>query len=257
MKLKARESRNWKRKTVLRTTVQTQTEILETPMPTPRARGNGHRPHNLQLLLASLQNGAQSLREGAAIAFTSASLGEGVSHVTQLFAVELARSTGRRTLMVSAERMASLGVEDYLQMPWNCNPTNIENLWMLPAKKAGRKKGGTMADDEDVRALPKRAYLMRIAKQDEEIDTGLNSVDALRVSFDNILIDCRSLKTSSEAAVLGSSVDGVAVVVAAGQTRRDEILNAQRTIERAGGNFLGFVLNKRRYPVPEWLYRRL
>jgi Mrp family chromosome partitioning ATPase len=62
---------------------------------------------------------------------------------------------------------------------------------------------------------------------------------------------------SSEAAVLGSSVDGVAVVVEAGQTRRGEILNAQRTIENAGGEFLGFVLNKRRYPVPEWLYKRL
>src|SRR5262249_31343917 len=98
---------------------------------------------------------------------------------------------------------------------------------------------------------------MRIAKQGDEIDTGLNSVDALRVSFDNILIDCRSLKVSAEAALLGSSVDGVAVVVEAGQTRREENLNAQRTIETAGGKFLGFILNKRRYPVPEWLYRRL
>ena len=227
-------------------------------MPGERGRSKGQRPHNLQLLLASLQNGAQSLREGAAIAFTSAAAGEGVSHVTQLFAVELARYSGRRTLVVSAERLASLGVEDYLQMPWNCHPTNIENLWMLPTvKKATRKNGAAAAGDEDVQTLPKRSYLMRIAKQGEEIDTGLNSVDALRVSFDNILIDCRSLKLSSEAAVLGSSVDGVAVVVAAGQTRRDEILNAQRTIEQAGGKFLGFVLNKRRYPVPEWLYRRL
>jgi hypothetical protein len=235
--------------------VQTQTEIIETRMPAARKRGE--RPHNLQLLLASLQNGAQSLREGAAIAFTSASVGEGVSHVTQLFAVELARYSGRRTLIVSAERLASLGVEDYLQMPWNCHPTNIENLWMLPtAKKATRKNGVTAAADDD-QALPRRSYLMRIGKQGEEIDTGLNSVDALRVSFDNILIDCRSLRLSSEAAVLGSSVDGVAVVVAAGQTRRDEILNTQRTIEQAGGKFLGFVLNKRRFPVPEWLYRRL
>ena len=224
----------------------------------PAARTRGQRPHNLQLLLASLQNGAQSLREGSAIAFTSASGGEGVSHVTQLFAVELARYSGRRTLVVSAERLASLGVEDYLQMPWNCHPTNIENLWILPAsKKAARRNAVAADDDEDIQALPKRSYLMRIAKQGEEIDTGLNSVDALRVSFDNILIDCRSLKLSSEAAVLGSSVDGVAVVVEAGQTRRDEILNAQRTIEQAGGKFLGFVLNKRRYPVPEWLYRRL
>src|SRR6266849_3656976 len=254
MKSKARRSRNWNLKTDLTTTVQTQTEILETRMPVTGVRSNGQRPHNLQLLLASLQNSAQSLREGAAIAFTSASVGEGVSHVAQLFAVELARYSGRRTLIVSAERLASLGVEDYLQMPWNCHPTNIENLWMLPAVKKGtRKNGATEAGDGDVQALPKRSYLMRIAKQGEEIDTGLNSVDALRVSFDNILIDCRSLRVSSDAAVLGSSVDGVAVVVAAGQTRRDEILNAQRTIEQAGGKFLGFVLNKRRYPVPEWL----
>ena len=57
--------------------------------------------------------------------------------------------------------------------------------------------------------------------------------------------------------MLASMVDGIVIVVEAGQSRRDEILNAQRTIENAGGNFLGFVLNKRRYPVPEWLYRRL
>ena len=105
--------------------------------------------------------------------------------------------------------------------------------------------------------MPQRSFLVRVSKEGEQIDTGLDSVDALRVAFDNILIDCRSLRVSSEAAVLSSSVDGVAVVVEAGQTRRDEILNAQRTIENAGGKFLGFVLNKRRYPVPEWLYKRL
>jgi len=225
-------------------------------MPLARIRSNGHRRHNLQLLLANLQTSGQRLRGGAAIAFTSASVGEGVSHVTQLFAVELARHTGRRTLIVSAERMQSLGVEDYLRMPWNCHPTNIENVWMLPAKQNGRKN--TADVDEDAgHELPQRSFLIRVDKEGEQIDTGLDSVDALRVAFDNILIDCRSLRVSAEAAVLGSSVDGVAVVVEAGQSRRDEILNAQRTIENAGGKFLGFVLNKRRYPVPEWLYKRL
>ncbi len=234
--------------------MQIEEQINSTQMPLARIRSNGQRRHNLQLLLANLQNSTERLRGGAAIAFTSASSGEGVSHVAQLFAVELARHTGRRTLIVSAERMQSLGVEDYLQMPWNCHPTNIENVWMLPAKTS-RKKGidGEDADYE----LPKRSFLVRVSKAGEQIDTGLDTVDALRVAFDNILIDCRSLRESSEAAVLSSSVDGVAVVVEAGQTRRDEILNAQRTIENAGGKFLGFVLNKRRYPVPEWLYRRL
>ena len=219
-------------------------------------RANGQRRHNLQLLLASLQNGEQKLREGAAIAFTSASIGEGVSHVTQLFAVEMARLTGRRTLIVSAERLQGLGVDDFLQMPWNCHPTNVENLWMLPSKKSPKRNGAAAAAGEDCE-LPKRSFLMRVAKHGEEIDTGLNSVDALRVNFDNILIDCRSLHASADAAVLSSSVDGVVVVVEAGQARREEILNAQRTIETAGGKFLGFVLNRRRYPVPEWLYKRL
>jgi protein-tyrosine kinase len=236
--------------------VQIEEQINGSEMPVARIRSNGHRRHNLQLLLANLQNSTQRLRGGAAIAFTSASVGEGVSHVTQLFAVELARHTGRRTLIVSAERMQSLGVEDYLRMPWNCHPTNIENVWMLPSKNNGRKKDSE-TDDDAGPELPQRSFLMRVSKEGEDIDTGLDSVDALRVAFDNILIDCRSLRVSSEAAVLSASVDGVAVVVEAGQTRRDEILNAQRTIENAGGKFLGFVLNKRRYPVPEWLYRRL
>jgi len=237
--------------------VQVEDQIIETPMPPARSRVNGNRRHNLQLLLASLQNGAQRLREGAAIAFTSASLGEGVSHVTQLFAVEMARYTGRRTLIIGAERLQRLGVEDYLQMPWNCHQTNVENVWMLPTKKSRKRNGTADYDDNEPQEPPKRSFLMRVAKHGEEIDTGLDSVDALRVAFDNILIDCRSVRNSSDAAVLASSVDGVVIVVEAGQARRDEILNAQRTIETAGGNFLGFVLNKRRYPVPEWLYRRL
>jgi Mrp family chromosome partitioning ATPase len=236
--------------------VQVEEQIIEPVSAATPSRANGHRRHSLQLLLANLQNGAQRLRGGAAIAFTSASGGEGVTHVTQLFAAEMARYTGRRTLVIAAERLQSLGVEDYMQMPWNCHPTNVENLWMLPANKS-RKVGKFSTEDDDDQELPRRSFLMRVAKEGEEVDTGLDSVDALRVTFDNILIDCRSLHNASDAAVLASSVDGVVVVVEAGESRSSEIINAQRTIEQAGGKFLGFVLNKRRYPVPEWLYKRL
>ena len=127
---------------------------------------------------------------------------------------------------------------------------------MLPANRSRRVNSNGSHSDDDLE-LPKRSHLMRIGKQEEEVDTGLDSVDALRVSFDNILIDCGPLHESSDAAVLASNVDGVVIVVEAGRSRRDQIVNAQRTIEQAGGKFLGFVLNKRRYPVPEWLYKRL
>ena len=224
-------------------------KIADQSIKMPPVNSTGQR-HNLQLLLASLQNGSQKLREGSAIAFTSASEGGGAGHVAQLFAVEIARHTGRRTLLIDSERLQSLGVEDYLQMPWNCHPTNIDNLWMLPAKNGHNGNGPHDAE-------PKRSFLMRVGKQGEEIGAGLDSVDALRVNFDNILIDCRSVKETSDAAMLATCVDGVVVVVDAGDSRRDEIMNAQRTIETTGGKFLGFVMNKRRYPVPNWLYKRL
>lgn len=226
-------------------------QIVQPAMVAAQTERNGHKQHNLQLLLANLQNGSQRLREGSTIAFVSASEGEGAAQVAQLFAVELARHTGRRTLVIDSDRLQRLGVEDYLQMPWNCHPTNIDNLWMLPASKRRNGNGNHRAPE------PKRSFLMRVPQNGEQIDTGLDSVDALRVSFDNILIDCRSLKDSADVAVIASSVDGVVIVVDAGDSRRDEILNAQRTVETAGGNFLGFVMNKRKYPVPEWLYRRL
>ncbi|HEY8204448.1 MAG TPA: hypothetical protein VIF81_06960 [Pyrinomonadaceae bacterium] len=238
--------------------MQVEEQLIEPVLPVKAAKANpdkAGRRHNLQLLLANLKSARNDLRGGAAVAFTSASGGEGVTHVTQLFAVEMARHTSRRTLVIAADRLQALGVEDYMQMPWNCHSTNIENLWMLPSNT--RRVNGNGYHDDDDQELPRRTHLMRMGKQEEELDTGLNSVDALRVSFDNILIDCGPLHESADAAVLASSVDGVVIVVEAGRSRRDQIVNAQRTIEQAGGKFLGFVLNKRRYPVPEWLYRRL
>jgi Mrp family chromosome partitioning ATPase len=202
------------------------------------------RQHNLQLLLASFQTGMQKQTEGAVLAFTSAAPQEGVTHVIQTFAVELAKYSERRTLVISAERLQSLRVADYIRMPECCTRTNVENLWVMRTEKSTNGNGNGVTSN-------------KVTRLEDESEFGLDRIEALRLTFPNILIDCRSLKVSSEAAVLAANVDGVVVVVEAGRTRRDEIQNARRTLEMARGNFLGFILNKRRYPVPEWLYQRL
>jgi hypothetical protein len=188
----------------------------------------------------------QKQSEGAVLAFTSAAPQEGVTHVTQAFAVELAKHSERRTLIITAERLQTLRVADYIRMPEGCTRTNIENLWVMGTEKSNNGKGNGKALERN-----------KVTRLEDESEFGLDRIEALRLTFPNILIDCRSLKVSAEAAVLAASVDGVVVVVEAGRTRRDEIQNAQRTIEMAQGNFLGTILNKRRYPVPEWLYKRL
>lgn len=231
-----------------------QTEVLLPNIETPGSQANQHsaRRHNLQLLLAGFQTGLQKLHQGAVLAFTSAAPQEGVSHVTQSFAVELARHSERRTLIISAARLQSLRVADFIRMPDCCTRTNIENLWVLRTKKQGKVNGNGNSNGNG--SHPPQNKITRL---EDESEFGLDRIEALRLTFPNILIDCRSLKVSSEAAVLASTVDGIVVVVEAGRTRRDEIQNAKRTIEMAKGNFLGFILNKRRYPVPEWLYKRL
>jgi len=223
--------------------ILTNTEVFNSA-PGPRSS----RRHNLQLLLTSFQTGLQKQSEGAVLAFTSAAPQEGVTHVIQSFAVELAKHSERRTLIISAERLQTLRVADYIRMPECCTRTNIDNLWVLGVGKNGNGKSNGNGNGQ---------ALNKVTRLEDESEFGLDRIEALRLTFPNILIDCRSLKVSSEAAVLAATVDGVVVVVEAGRTRRDEIKNAQRTIEMAKGNFLGIILNKRSYPVPEWLYKRL
>ena len=90
---------------------------------------------------------------------------------------------------------------------------------------------------------------------DETAEYGLGNVQALRIVFDYVLIDCPALSVSDEAALLASSVDGVVLVVQAERTRHEQIRHAAQTLEMANGKMLGLVLNKRRYQLPRWLDR--
>jgi Mrp family chromosome partitioning ATPase len=79
----------------------------------------------------------------------------------------------------------------------------------------------------------------------------------LRRRFDCVLIDCGSLDSSLNLLHIAPACDGVVVVVEAGRTSRAQVARATQVVREAKGALLGFVLNKRRYPIPGWLYRML
>jgi len=83
---------------------------------------------------------------------------------------------------------------------------------------------------------------------------GLN---AWRDRFDAIAIDCGSLEKSFDLLRVAREADGVVLVVEAGRTSKSQIDRAAKLVSESGGTLLGFVLNKRRYPIPRWLYRLL
>jgi len=79
----------------------------------------------------------------------------------------------------------------------------------------------------------------------------------LRKQFDLVLIDSPSFETSPDGIAIARRVDGVVIVLEAEKTRWPV---AERLIEQIlsnGGNILGIVFNKRRYHIPEFLYKRI
>jgi Mrp family chromosome partitioning ATPase len=176
------------------------------------------------------------------VAFTSATRGEGVSYVVNTIAKELAEQTHKRVLAVDANGLQNIRVPEASQVVRHCSETQLDNLLTLPAV-VGRLVG------------PRNPQPVKDWHSDPEYRAAC--LKALRWNFDYIIVDCPALAVSSDATLLAPLIDGVAIVVQAGRTRRGQIQRARQTVENAGGEFLGFVLNQRRYSVPNWLYQRL
>lgn len=79
----------------------------------------------------------------------------------------------------------------------------------------------------------------------------------MRTEFDYVVLDGPPLPSFSESKVICNKVDGVVIVIESGKTRKQVALRAKKYIEQAGGTVLGVVLNKRKYHIPKWIYRRL
>ncbi len=178
------------------------------------------------------------------VAFISASRVEGVSYVVNTVARELAEHTHKRVLAVDALGLQNIRVPEPSQIVSHCAETQLDNLLTLQAEASTTGLIGLRRPDQ-------------VKDWYSDPDYRTACLKALRWNFDYIIVDCPSLDVSSDATLLAPLIDGVSVVVQAGRTRRGQIQRARQTVENSGGEFLGFVLNQRRYSIPNWLYQRL
>jgi protein-tyrosine kinase len=84
-----------------------------------------------------------------------------------------------------------------------------------------------------------------------------NFLSLVRREFDYIILDAPPILSFPESLVLCGKVDGVILVFEAGKTRQQVAVRAKKELEKAGGVLLGQVLNKKKYYIPEWIYKRL
>lgn len=109
-----------------------------------------------------------------------------------------------------------------------------ENLWLLSCGSSAEVSAG-LFNSENMKA--------RMAE--------------LREAFDYVLIDGPPLSTYADGIALGQLADGLVLVLEANNTRRDAASRVTEQLNTAGIRVLGAVLNKRTFPIPGPLYRRL
>lgn len=82
-------------------------------------------------------------------------------------------------------------------------------------------------------------------------------IDIVAPNYRYVVIDLPPLDESPEAARLASVCDGTVVVIEAEKLRKQIVVETLQNLQEANVHILGAVLNKRTYPVPEWLYERV
>ncbi|HXH50631.1 MAG TPA: CpsD/CapB family tyrosine-protein kinase [Terriglobia bacterium] len=108
------------------------------------------------------------------------------------------------------------------------------NLWLLPC--------GSMASQ--LSAVIKAEHLQA-------------RINELRKEFAYILIDSPPVSEHTDAILLGRLTDGAVLVLESNATRREVARIAKEDLEAAQVRVLGAVLNKRTFPIPQFLYDRV
>lgn len=80
-------------------------------------------------------------------------------------------------------------------------------------------------------------------------------IRSARGLYDHVLIDSPPAGPLADASILASKVDGIILVLTAGETRVDHARDVKESLERARGKVLGVVLNKVRYSSRDYRYQ--
>ena len=185
--------------------------------------------------------------EKPAIMFASARPGEGVS--TILFHVSKIIAQDKRTLIIDF---------NFLN-PWMHKFFQLDNIRGLSDVITGKKTLTECIHHTDTENLdilpcgPTAAAAFKILGADPVQAV----LDNCKANYDLVLVDSPALRKFPDTAILASACDGVVLVVRARKTKREIIQYAQGLLNQAGAKQLGVILNRVKFWIPEFIYKRL
>lgn len=183
------------------------------------------------------------------IQFIGTREGEGTSTIVREFARVCADMIGNTVLLLDADR----------HQPTQRHYFNIQNEYgWIEALKNGEEIG-----DAFYRVGQSKLFMSPSCNSAVYTPEMFHSLRFdclwrnLRDDFDLILIDSAPLTISPDGLAIASKVDGIIMVVEAEKTKRQTLEMARDNITRVGGKILGVAFNKRRYYIPQALYKFL
>lgn len=183
------------------------------------------------------------------IGITSTMHGEGCSTVTANLAVTLAGNGVSRILLIDG----------------NIRRPSLHNLFGLE-KEEGLTEVifGEIALAGVLKKTPIPNMLFmtsgRINIDPDRVFSSERFKDLLKVvekHFEYVLFDFPPISLYPDSTVLSPLLDGVLLVIQAERVIYEVIQKAREKIENNGGNILGVILNRRKYYIPDVIYRRL
>ena len=175
-------------------------------------------------------------QEAYVIAITSAIRHEGVSYTAQHLAREAARQFGSEVAVLDMREMLHR-YEANGELRFGFAQREPDNYWVLSS-----------SDDRNaaVREIGSRGnFAARLCPW----------LDRARQEMDLILLDCPSNIESTLGSEVEPCVDGYIAVVSAGQVRKVAVEQLTVHLSDRRVPVLGYLLNRRTYPVPRWLHR--
>lgn len=85
----------------------------------------------------------------------------------------------------------------------------------------------------------------------------LDFIDLVKDQYDLIFIDSEPIINSAHAQSISSQADGVIMVAEAKKTRLEDLTEAKIHLQNNGARLIGNFLNRRKYVIPQWLYKWL
>ncbi len=186
---------------------------------------------------------------GYSILFAASVAGEGATTVAVEYASTLGRTIPRGCLLVDAD-LRSPSLHSIFDIP------NENGLSDILAGRCDLKSAvvdvaeGTLSIlvagtlNSSPSTLINTATVSRFLSESKEM-------------FGAVLVDGPPVISCAEATHIAAAADGVVLVVESDRTKREIVIRARDALIKGKANILGIVLNRRRYVIPEFLYRQL